>query len=131
MAVNRLPLDEFARLPSFYGVNVSYQSDRAAFYADYSGRIELWTLDLRSGAKEQVSHGEVPRAVHAGSPGPATARRSSTPRIRAATSSMTCGASISRSDRHPTHRCATAQEYVGQASPDGRWLSFQSNRAGR
>ncbi len=132
MAVNRLPLDEFARLPSFYGVNVSYQSDRAAFYADYSGRIELWTLDLRSGAKEQVSHGEVPRAVHAGF----AWSRDGAAIFYAKDQGGDEQHDLWRfdlADRTATQLTAAprAQEYVGQASPDGRWLSFQSNRAGQ
>src|SRR5512140_1493809 len=63
---SRIPLEELARLPSFALPTPSWAGDRVAFYWDRSGRFELYTADLGTGAVTQVSHGEVPRAVHAG-----------------------------------------------------------------
>ena len=37
----RIPLEELARLPSFYVSSVSWGQDRLAYYADHTGRMEL------------------------------------------------------------------------------------------
>ena len=132
MAAGRIPLEEFARLPSYYGVDVAYQGDRAAFYADYSGRMELWTIDLWSGEKRQVSHGEAPRAFHAGI---AWSREGQ---------SIFFAKDRDGDEQHDIWRfdlasgtaaqltdTPKAQEYVGEESPDGEWLTVNSNRGGQ
>jgi dipeptidyl aminopeptidase/acylaminoacyl peptidase len=60
------PLEELARLPSFYHPTVSPDGDRIAFYYDASGRNELYVQDLASGERERVSDGEVPRQARHG-----------------------------------------------------------------
>jgi dipeptidyl aminopeptidase/acylaminoacyl peptidase len=62
----RIPLEELCRLPSFFFPLVSWKGDKAAFYWDQSGRIELYVMDLATKAVRQVSHGEVPRAMRTG-----------------------------------------------------------------
>jgi dipeptidyl aminopeptidase/acylaminoacyl peptidase len=61
-----IPLEELARLPTFWLPTVSWQRDKVAFYWDKTGRLELHVLDLASGEITQVSHGEVPRSVRTG-----------------------------------------------------------------
>ena len=46
----RIPLEELARLPNFYLPTVSWAGDKLAFYWDKTGRMELYVLDLHSGA---------------------------------------------------------------------------------
>jgi dipeptidyl aminopeptidase/acylaminoacyl peptidase len=58
-----IPLEELARLPTFWLPTVSWQRDKVAFYWDKTGRLELYVLDLTSGEITQVGHGEVPRSV--------------------------------------------------------------------
>jgi dipeptidyl aminopeptidase/acylaminoacyl peptidase len=62
----RIPLEELARLPSFYLPTHSWARDKIAFYWDKTGRLELYTLALKTREVKQVSHGEVPRALRAG-----------------------------------------------------------------
>src|SRR5690242_19334951 len=62
----RIPLEELARLPAFYFPSVSWQGDRAAFFWDTSGSLELYVIDLRSGEHRQVSHGGLPKSLHSG-----------------------------------------------------------------
>ncbi|EMA44775.1 S9 family peptidase [Halococcus saccharolyticus] len=54
-------LEALASLPSFHHPTASEDGDRVAFYYDESGRNELHVLDVETGDRHQVSHGEVPR----------------------------------------------------------------------
>lgn len=62
----RFSLEELVRLPEFYQPVVAPDGSKVAFYADFSGRIELWVLDLAPGTTRQVSQGQVPKSPHAG-----------------------------------------------------------------
>ncbi|MFB6105200.1 MAG: prolyl oligopeptidase family serine peptidase [Halobacteriaceae archaeon] len=55
------PLEELASLPSFYHPAASPDGESIAVYYDGSGRNELYLVDPDTGAKTQVSDGEVPR----------------------------------------------------------------------
>ncbi len=55
------PLEDLASLPSFYHPAASPDGDTVAVYYDGSGRNELYLLDPETGAKTQVSDGNVPR----------------------------------------------------------------------
>lgn len=63
---HRIPLEELAKLPSFYQPTLSWGRDRVAFYWDKTGRVELYVMDLKDRKPRQLSHGEVPRALRAG-----------------------------------------------------------------
>lgn len=58
------PLETLIRLPDYYTPVVSPDGDRVAFYYDSSGRVELYVQDLRTGEREQISDGNVPRNVY-------------------------------------------------------------------
>src|SRR5262245_56798113 len=127
-----LPLEELARLPSFYFPAVSYGEDRLAYYADSSGRMELYLRDLPQGEPRQLSHGEVPRALHAGfiwnRAGTSIVFAKDTDgdeqhdlyQIDAATGQ------VSHITDHPG-----CQEYPVEFSPDDGWLLFATNRVGQ
>src|SRR5690349_160493 len=66
MSAPRIPLDDLIRLPYFFFPTASWDQRRVAYYADSSGRMELYVQSLPDGAPVQLSHGEVPRALHAG-----------------------------------------------------------------
>ncbi|SFL45812.1 Dipeptidyl aminopeptidase/acylaminoacyl peptidase [Halogranum rubrum] len=55
------PLAELASLPSFYHPAASPSGDEIAVYYDGSGRNELYLIDPETGAKTQLSEGNVPR----------------------------------------------------------------------
>jgi dipeptidyl aminopeptidase/acylaminoacyl peptidase len=63
---NRIPLEELAKLPSFYLPTLSWRRDKIAFYWDKTGRIELYVMDLQDRKPRQISHGEMPRSLRAG-----------------------------------------------------------------
>src|SRR5690606_4614457 len=63
----RFDLEELLRLPSYYLPTVSPTRDQVAFYWNRTGRIELYTMDLRRGGEPgQVTDGQLPRSPGAG-----------------------------------------------------------------
>ncbi|UCF10345.1 MAG: PD40 domain-containing protein, partial [Candidatus Bipolaricaulota bacterium] len=66
MARGRMRVAEIVGLASPWLPEVSHDGTRLAFYWDRTGRIELYVVDLPDGEPQQVSHGEVPRALRAG-----------------------------------------------------------------
>jgi dipeptidyl aminopeptidase/acylaminoacyl peptidase len=63
--LTRFTLEELLRLPSFYLPIPSYDGTQVAYFSDETGRIELWVLEVATGERRQVSHGEVPRSIRA------------------------------------------------------------------
>ncbi len=62
----RIPLEELARLPGFFMPALNWQGDSVAFFWDISGSLELYVMDVATGERRQVSHGEMPKSLHAG-----------------------------------------------------------------
>jgi dipeptidyl aminopeptidase/acylaminoacyl peptidase len=125
----RIPLEELARLPSFYLPQLSWARDRVAFYWDKTGRMELYVMDLATRAVRQVSHGEVPRALKAGF---VWDRRDCVivfgkDRDGDEQNDLYAidveGGAVTRITSDPT-----AQEYPGEFSPDNRWLTVVANK---
>lgn len=63
---NRISLEELAALPTVTALTVSHSGNLVAFYADWTGRFELYTRDLRSGEQRQLTDGQAPKALRAG-----------------------------------------------------------------
>ncbi|MGH2586675.1 MAG: prolyl oligopeptidase family serine peptidase [Dehalococcoidia bacterium] len=128
----RLPLEELARLPSFYMPQVSWDGSKVAYFADHSGRMELYVIDLPDGTPHQLSHGEVPRTPYGGF----TWNRAGEAIVFAKDVDGNeqhdlyridlAGGAVTRLTEGPTH-----QEYPGEFSPDDRWLLVGTNRAGQ
>lgn len=125
----RIPLEELCRLPSFYLPAVSWKGDRVAFYWDKTGRMELHVMDLATRETRQVSHGEVPRALRAGFAWDRADR------------GIVFAKDSGGTEQHDLYRIdvetgavtqltndSTAQEYVGQFSPDDQWLTVLTNK---
>jgi len=125
----RIPLEELCRLPSFYLPAVSWKGDRVAFYWDKTGRMELHVMDLATRETRQVSHGEVPRALRAGFVWDRADR------------GIVFAKDSGGTEQHDLYRIdvetgsvtqltndPTAQEYVGQFSPDDQWLTILTNK---
>lgn len=128
----RFPLDEFARLPNFYLPTVSWAGDRIACYGDWTGRMELYLVDATTGAREQVSDGEPPATPFS----PFVWTRDDAQILFGKDHDGDEQNDLWRFDL--ATRQATkltdlpkAQEYPGEVSPDGRRLSFMSNRSGQ
>ncbi|GGL96227.1 S9 family peptidase [Deinococcus aerophilus] len=62
----RLSPEALAALPTVAALNVSHDGTQVAFYADWTGRFELYTLDLKTRERRQVTDGQAPKAVRAG-----------------------------------------------------------------
>jgi dipeptidyl aminopeptidase/acylaminoacyl peptidase len=125
----RIPLEELCRLPSFYLPAVSWNGDRVAFYWDKSGRMELHVMDLATRETRQVSHGEVPRALRTGFV------------WDRADHGIVFAKDADGTEQHDLYRIdvdtgavtqltsdPTAQEYVGQFSPDDARLTVLTNK---
>lgn len=66
-AFGNIPLEELAKLPTFYIPSLSHDRDTIAFYWDKTGEMELYLLEPEAGAEPvQVSEGQIPRDVRAG-----------------------------------------------------------------
>ncbi len=59
-------IEKIARIPQFYLTSLNHSKDKIAFYWDITGRVELYVMDLKTKKYDQISHGEVPRALRAG-----------------------------------------------------------------
>jgi dipeptidyl aminopeptidase/acylaminoacyl peptidase len=62
----RISLEALAALPTVSTLNVSHSGEQVAFYADWTGRFELYTLDLNTRERRQLTDGQAPKAVRAG-----------------------------------------------------------------
>jgi dipeptidyl aminopeptidase/acylaminoacyl peptidase len=126
---SRIPLEELCRLPTFFLPSVSWKGDRVAFYWDKTGRMELHVMDLRTKDIRQVSHGEVPTALRAGFAWSRDDR------------SIVFAKDAGGNEQHDLYKIdvetskvtqltqdPTAQEYVGQFSPDDAWISVLTNK---
>ncbi|HEV8634813.1 MAG TPA: S9 family peptidase [Chloroflexota bacterium] len=125
----RIPLEELARLPSFYLPLLSWARDKLAFYWDKTGRIELYVMDLATRTVRQVSHGEVPRALKAGFVWDRSDRvivfgkdRDGDEQNDLYAIEVETGA-VTQLTSDPT-----AQEYPGEFSPDNAWLTVVTNK---
>lgn len=127
-----IPLEELARLPSFYATKLSCAGDKIAFYGDKSGRLELYIMDLKERQPRQLSHGEVPRSPHAGF----------------AWSRDDCHIVFAKdqdgNEQHDLYQIDVdtgsvtqltsdpeCQEYPAEISPDNQWLTVVSNKFGQ
>lgn len=125
----RIPLEELARLPTLYHFEVSHGGDRVAFYSDTSGRIELYVQDLRTRAITQLSHGEVPRALRSFFIWDPTdsylvfAKDNDGDEQHDLFSIDAKSGAVSRLTQDPK-----AEEHAVDFSPDGRWITVNTNR---
>jgi dipeptidyl aminopeptidase/acylaminoacyl peptidase len=125
----RIPLEELCRLPSFYLPTVSWKGDRVAFYWDKTGRMELHVMDLATRETRQVSHGEVPRALRTGfawdraDRGIVFAKDSGGNEQHDLYRIDVAGGAVTQLTNDPT-----AQEYVGEFSPDDQLLTILTNK---
>lgn len=128
----RFPLEELVRLPEFGLPVVSPDGSKVAYYADFSGRIELWVLDLVDGTARQVSQGQVPRSPHAGFIWDRAGTALVFPHDEGGDEQHDLWLLHLRTGE-ATQLTATpqTQEIPIEFSPDDEWLSFLSTRDGQ
>src|SRR5690242_2729085 len=128
----RFPLEELVRLPDFYLPTVSPDGSRAAFYADYSGRIELWVLDLATGERRQVSKGQVPRAPHEGFVWNRAGTAIAFPHDEGGDEQHDLWLlDLATGEASRLTETPQVQEIPIEFSPDDEWVSFLSTRDGQ
>ena len=128
----RLDLERLARLPSYLLPQVSWTGDKVAYFADFSGRMELWVQDLPDGEPRQLSHGEVPRTPFGGYV------------WNRAGDAIVFAKDRDGDEQHDLYRIAVAdgavtrltdgptyQEYPRGFSPDDRWLLVGTTKVGQ
>lgn len=129
---HRIPLEELAKLPSFYLPTVSWKREVIAFYWDKTGRLELYLMDLSERKPKQLSHGEVPRALRAGFVWDRTDQ------------SIIFAKDKDGNEQHDLYQIdvqtstvkqltddPTCQEDPVEVSPDNKWLAVLSNKHGQ
>ena len=128
----RFPLEELVRLPEFYTPVVSPDGSKVAFYADFSGRIELWMVELPDGALRQVSRGQMPKSPHEGFIWDRAGTAIVFPHDENGDEQHDLWL-LSLETGEATQLTATpgAQEIPIEFSPDNEWLSFVSTRDGQ
>jgi dipeptidyl aminopeptidase/acylaminoacyl peptidase len=128
----RFPLEELVRLPEFYLPFVSPDGSRVAFYADFSGRIEVWALDLADGSIRQVSKGQVPKAPHAGFIWDRAGTAIVFPHDEGGDEQHDLWLlHLETGEATPLTATPRTQEIPVEFSPDDEWLSFLSTRDGQ
>jgi len=128
----QIPLEELARLPSRYFPALNWQRDRLAYYGDETGALELYLLDLATGEQRQVSHGGLPRSLHAGFVWNRAGDRivfardtDGNEQHNLIALDLASGALTQLSD---DPRC---QEYPAAFSPGDEWLLVETNKVGQ
>ncbi|MGH2343721.1 MAG: TolB family protein, partial [Chloroflexota bacterium] len=130
VGARRIPLEELCRLPSFLAPTMSWAGDRLAFYADTTGRLELYVMDLATQAVHQVSHGDVPTSPRSLFIWDRDDRY------------IIFGKDLGGNEQHDLYRIEVAdsvvtqltsdpraQEYPVRFSPDNAWLSVLANKS--
>jgi len=125
----RIDLEELARLPTFYLPNLSWQRDRLGFYADWTGRLELYVMDLATRETRQVSHGELPRALRTGFEWDRAGRTIYFGRDEGGNEQHDLFAiDVATSASRPLNTGGVAEHHVLEVAPDGQWVLISANR---
>ena len=125
-------IEKIGRIPQYYRPTLNHSKDKIAFFWDITGRIELYIMNLKSKVYEQISHGEVPRALRAGFLWTRDDKN------------IIFGKDKNGNEKHDLYlinieskateqiTCSPEfQEHVAHTSPDGKVLLFLSIRSGQ
>jgi dipeptidyl aminopeptidase/acylaminoacyl peptidase len=125
-------IEKLARIPQFYMPSLNHLKDKIAFYWDITGRVELYVMDLSTGDYEQISDGEVPRALRSGF------------LWTRDNNSIILAKDKDGNEKHDLYlfnlttkeieqltNTPSLQEHVAHTSPDGKQLLFRSTRNGQ
>lgn len=132
MTKGNFKLKDLVSIPNFYQPSLSFDKSKLAFYYDVTGRIELYTLDLKTKEMKQESHGEVPRLLRSGF---IWGRDNKTIFFALDNDGdeqhNIYSFDLEKGEAKQLTDTPTAQEHVVHTSPDGEWLTFMSNRNGQ
>ncbi|WP_245593131.1 TolB family protein [Deinococcus frigens] len=128
----RISLEALAALPTVAALNVSRGGDQVAFYADWTGRFELYTLNLETRQRRQLTDGQAPKAIRAGFVWAADDSRIFFSRDhngdeRQALFDLNLESGEAKALQHDPQ----SMDYVADAHPDGQRLLINSTRGGQ
>ena len=125
-------IEKIARIPQFFMPTLNHSKDKIAFFWDITSRVELYVMDLKTKKYEQISHGEVPRAIRAGF------------LWTRDNDNIVFAKDMDGNEKHDLYminletkqttqitETPTFQEHVAHTSPDGKKLLFLSTRNGQ
>lgn len=128
----RIPLEELFRLPTLTNVTPSTQRDRFAYFANRTGRMELYVSALANGDSVQMTNGELPKAVMTGFVWSHddkaiifTKDKDGDEQHNLYRFDLQTGQARQLTDEPKSQKLPVA------VSPDGRYLSVNSNRQGQ
>ena len=128
----RMSLEALAALPTVVMLNVAHSGEQVAFYADWTGRFELYTLDLATRERRQVTDGQAPKAIRAGFVWSADDARILFSRDHNGDERQALfDLNLASGDVNPLQHAPQSMDYVVAAHPDGQRLLVNSTRGGQ
>ncbi|WP_241191370.1 TolB family protein [Deinococcus psychrotolerans] len=128
----RLSLEALAALPTVAALNISHSGDQVAFYADWTGHFELYTLDLATRERRQVTDGQAPKAVRAGFVWSADDSRLLFSRDHNGDERQALfDLNLASGDVSVLQHAPQSMDYAVDAHPDGQRLLVNSTRGGQ
>lgn len=128
----RISLEALAALPTVAALNVSHSGEQVAFYADWTGRFELYTLDLATRERRQVTDGQAPKAVRAGFVWAADDSRIYFSRDQNGDERQALfDLNLASGEVNALQHAPQSMDYAVAAHPDGQRLLVNSTRGGQ
>ncbi|MCE7741600.1 MAG: S9 family peptidase [Candidatus Heimdallarchaeota archaeon] len=125
-------IEKIARIPQFYMTSLNHSKDKIAFFWDITGRVELYVMDLKTKDYEQISHGEVPRALRAGFIWTRDNKNIIFAKDKDGNEQHDLYMiNLETKETNQITETPTFQEHVAHTSPDGKKLLFSSTRNGQ
>lgn len=125
-------LEELASMPNFFFAQLNHGKDKLAFYWDKTGQHELYVMDLKTKSIQQITNGELPRALRAAY----IWSRDDTKIIFTKDKDGDENHNLYEIDlqsRKTSQLTNTPdyQEFIVDSSPDGDWYTVVANRHGQ
>jgi len=128
----RISLEALAALPMVVMLNVSHSGQQVAFYADWTGRFELYTLDLTTRERRQMTDGQAPKAIRAGFVWSADDTSIVFSRDQQGDERQALfGLNLASGEVQALDHAPQSMDYAVAAHPDGQRLLVNSTRGGQ
>ncbi len=129
--MTRINIEKLASLPSFYLPRLSPKGDLLAFFGDYSGQMEIYIKDLKTGDTRQVTNGDAPRSIRAQFIWHPDNKHIIFPRDRDGDENHNLFLLNTKTGNIKQLTSYSAQHYPVDVDKDGKYLSLTSNREGQ
>ncbi len=125
-------LKKLASVPNFYFPKLNHSNDKLAFYWDKTGKLELFIMDLSSREIDQISDGQLPRAIRSDY---IWSRDNSkiifTKDKQGDENHDFYEIDVSNKEVKQLTNSPKSEEHIIHSSPDGNWYTINSNRDGQ